>query len=325
MARPVTILAAGGTIAMTGAAGGPASPELTGEALVAAVPALAGISGLQVRTVAVVPSAHLSGADALDIARAAAEEAATGRGVVVTHGTDTLEEVAFLTDLVYAGDAPVVFTGAMRPASAPGADGPANLADAVTVAASDEAAACGVLVVFAGEIHAARGVRKADSTALAAFQSPHLGAVGRVDEGRVLVERSLERRGAFAPAHLDSVVEIIVASVGSDGRLPDAAVAAGCDGLIAVLLGAGHTPPKLLAGLERAAAAIPVVATVRPKRGAILRDTYAFEGSERDLRDGPIVPAGSLSSAHARIKLMVCLGAGLDRDAIRAAFASDDR
>ena len=323
-ARPVTILAAGGTIAMVGAQGGPASPELGGDALVAAVPELAAVAGLEVQTVAVVPSAHLSGSDALGIARAAADLAAAGRGVVVTHGTDTLEEVAVLCDLIYAGEAPIVFTGAMRPASATGADGPANLADAVAAAGSEAAAGLGVLVVFAGEVHAARNVRKADSTALAAFQSPHSGPLGRVDEGRAIVERRIERRSPIPVAQLDAWVEIVVAGLGVDGRGVDAIAEAGADGIVAVLLGAGHTPPAQLAALERAAGRVPVVATVRPKRGAILRDTYAFEGSERDLRESAIVPAGGLSSAAARVKLMACLGAGYDREGITAAFAPDD-
>ena len=323
MQREVTVLAAGGTIAMSGAVGGPASPELTGEAIVAAVPALERVRGLQVRTVAVLPSAQISGADALGIARAACAEASAGRGVVVTHGTDTLEEVVYLTDLIYAGEAPIVFTGAMRPASSPGADGPANLAEAVVVAASAEASGLGAIVSFAGEIHAARAVRKADSTALNAFHSPQLGPLGRIEENRVRIERRPARLDPIPAAHLDARVDILVTAVGVEGTLVDASVSTGAEGLVVMALGAGHVPPSVLHALARAAASVPVVATVRPNRGAILRDTYAFEGSERDLR-GIAVPAGSLSSAHARIKLMACLGAGYDRADIALAFAPDD-
>ena len=130
--REVTVLAAGGTIAMAGEGG--ATPALDAAGLVAAVPALAGVPGLRARTLGGWPGVHVSAADALEIARAAAAEAASGRGVVLTHGTDTLEETAVLCDLLHGAEAPIVVTGAIRPASATGADGPANLLDAVRAA-----------------------------------------------------------------------------------------------------------------------------------------------------------------------------------------------
>jgi L-asparaginase len=323
-ARPITVLAAGGTIAMAASAGARAAPSLDAAALVAAVPALAELDDLRAETVDTRPSVQLDAAGALALARAAQAEAESGRGVVVAHGTDTLEEVALLTDLLYAGDAPIVFTGAMRPASAPGADGPANLLDAVTVASAEDAAGLGVLVAFAGRVHAARAVRKADSTAPDAFASPRLGPVGRVQEGRARISRRLERFPPVPVSALDATVHVIPAGLGTDGTLVDAAIEAGADGLVAVLLGAGHTPPPFLAALKRAATRVPVVATVRPERGSILRSTYAFAGAETELRTTPIVCAGALSPAAARIKLMACLGAGYTRVAIAGAFAGDD-
>jgi L-asparaginase len=116
----------------------------------------------------------------------------------------------------------------------------------------------------------------------------------------------------------------VPASLGDDERLVDCAVRSGADGLVVVALGAGHLPPPFLDAVRKADARIPVVATVRPKRGAILRGTYAFAGSERDLREGSIIVAGGLSSAAARIKLLACLGAGYDRRRIAACFAPDD-
>jgi L-asparaginase len=323
-AREVTVLAAGGTIAMASGTGEAVVPSLDGAALVAAVPALAELSGLEVASVDTRPSVHLSGADALAIARAAVAAAERGRGVVVTHGTDTLEEVAFLCDLLYGGEAPVVFTGAMRPASAPGADGPANLLDAVWLAGSGGAAGLGVLVAFAGEVHAARGVRKADSTALRAFASPRLGPIGRVDEGRVTLWARLPRRPPLAVSAMDAAVDVVTAGLGSEERTVRAVLAGGAAGIVAVLLGAGHTAPAFLSALEAAAEEVPVVATVRPEHGAILHATYGFPGSERDLRAGALVCAGALSAAAARIKLMACLGAGLGREGIAEAFAPDD-
>jgi L-asparaginase len=319
----VTLLAAGGTIAMRGQAGGPATPELGADELIAAVPALAEHADLRARTVDTRPGAQLDGSGALAISRAAADEAAGGRGVVVTHGTDTLEETAFLCDLLYGGEAPVVFTGAIRPASNDGADGPANLLDAVAAAGSADAAGLGVLVAFGGELHAARTVRKTDSTGPAAFSSPGAGPLGYAGEGRARIERRVERRPALAVERLDSVVHVVSAGLGTDGALLDAALGAGADGLVVVALGAGHVAPPLLRALERAG--VPVVATVRPERGAIMHATYGFEGAEGDLRASGALCAAALSPAAARIKLMACLGAGLDHDAIAAAFAPDDR
>ena len=321
----MTLLAAGGTIAMRGEAGGPATPDLDADALVAAVPALAAHPGLQARTVDTRPGAQLDADGALAVARAAADEAGRGRGVVVTHGTDTLEETAFLCDLIYGGEEPVVFTGAIRPASNDGADGPANLLDAVAAAGSGAAAGLGVLVAFGGELHAARSARKTDSTGPAAFSSPGAGPLGYAGEGRVRIDRRVERRAPLALERLGGPVHVATAGLGTDGALLDAAIAAGARGLVVVALGAGHLPPPMLHALERAAALVPVVATVRPERGAIMHATYGFEGAEGDLRASGTACAAALSPAAARIKLMACLGAGLDRGAIAAAFEPDDR
>jgi L-asparaginase len=321
-AREVTVLAAGGTIAMAG--DGSAVPQLDGPALAAAVPALRGVPGLQARTLGDWPGVHVSAADALDVARAAAAEAATGRGVVVTHGTDTLEETALLCDLVHGADAPIVVTGAIRPASASGADGPANLLDAVRAAGDAATAGLGAIVAFAGELHGAREVRKVDSVSPRAFASPRTGPIGRVSEARVEVWTAPARRPPLPVAQLDARVEIVAAGLGTDGTLVDAARAAEVDGLVAVLLGAGHAPPAFLAACAGAAAEVPVVACVRPESGRILRTTYGFEGAERDVRDAGMILAPALSPAAARITLMACLGAGYSRVAIAAAFAPSD-
>ena len=148
--------------------------------------------------------------------------------------------------------------------------------------------------------------------------------MGRVAEGRVTVWGRPERRPPVVPSKLDGRVEVVTAGLGSDGALVQAALAAGADGLVAVLLGAGHAPTALFHALAGAAKAIPVVATCRPERGAILHETYGFEGSERDLRASAVIPAGALSPAAARMKLLACLGAGLDRAGIATAFAPDD-
>jgi L-asparaginase len=182
-----------------------------------------------------------------------------------------------------------------------------------------------VLVAFGGELHAARTVRKTDSTGPAAFSSPGAGPLGHAGEGRVWIDRRVPRRPPLDVERLDDEVHVITAGLGTGGALLDAAAAAGAAGVVVVALGAGHLPPPLLRAVERAAAQVPVVAVVRPERGAIMHATYGFEGAEGDLRASAAVCAAALSPAAARIKLMACLGAGLDRGGIAAAFAPDDR
>ena len=334
MEREVTVLAAGGTIAMVGGPVPPdgaragAVPALDADALVAAVPALAG-RALRARSVAALPGPQLTLGDALAVARAAADEARTGRGVVVTHGTDTLEETATLCALLHDAEAPVVLTGAIRPASAVGADGPANLQDAVTVAAAPAAAGLGTLVVFAGEVHAGRLARKVDSAGPATFGSPGAGALGRVVDARL---RLALRPAPAAPVPaavrgvraLDARVDVVATGLGDDGALLTAAVADGADGVVLVALGGGHVPPPVLARLREAAARVPVVAAVRPERGAFLDGTYGFVGAERDVRATGAIACGGRSPAAARMTLVAGLAAGLGDEDLRALFTPDD-
>src|SRR3954463_13188795 len=240
----VRVLAAGGTIAMSGAGG--ATLALDAADLVAAVPGLQDPGGIESETVVNLPSAHLSLADQLTICRAARDAAREGIGVVVTHGTDTLEETAMLCDVVHDADAPIVFTGAIRPASSPGADGPANLADAAAVAQSEAAAGMGVLVVFGGEIHHARCARKTDTTSLTAFSSPQTGPLGRVSEGHPTIWSRVPRNPHVDPPDLDRRVLIVPTTAGDDGTLARAARATEPDGVVIGTLGAGHLAPGLL-------------------------------------------------------------------------------
>jgi L-asparaginase len=314
--RAVTVLAAGGTISsVDGGAGRPgAASRLDAAALVGAIP---GLEHVEARSLLALNGSQLSLDNALTIARAACEEVEQGRGVVVTSGTDTIEELAVLSDAMCGDGPPVVFTGAIRPASAVGADGPANLADAVAVAAA-AADGLGTVVCFAGELHAARAVRKVDSVAPHAFGSPRGGPIGRVVESRVEVDARPVRPAAVRPQTVDLRVPVVPTWLGDDGALLQAAVALEPDGVVLVALGAGHLPPPTLAALREAGDRVPVVATVRPERGAFLRETYGFEGAERDVLDAGVLPVGHLSAAAARMLLLAGLGAELDRDGLVA-------
>lgn len=304
--------------------GASATPQLDAEGLIGTIPGLTDRAGIEARDVVNKPSPHLTLADMLEVCRQARDAARRGIGVVVAHGTDALEETAMLCDVIHDAEAPIVFTGAIRPATAAGADGPANLLDAVSVAASEEAAGMGVLVVFGGEIHHARCVRKTDTTSLVAFSSPQTGTLGRVTEGHPTIWSRLPRNPPLDPPQLDKRVLVIPTSAGDDGTLAHAALSTEPDGVVIGTLGAGHLAPDLLELWADAAQRIPVVAYCRPERGVVLTGTYGYAGSERDLRGTAIIPAGFLSPQAARMKLLACVASGLSIDEVRWAFRQDD-
>jgi L-asparaginase len=343
----VALFTLGGTIASTGAppsagaASGPGTgttegvaPRLTGADLLTSVPGLdqAGAE-LSVQDFCQVPSSALTAEDILDLA--AAIRARTGPGpdpadgVVVSQGTDTIEETSFLLDLVHDGDAPVVFTGAMRNPTLAGADGPANLLAAVTVAAAPQARGLGALVVLGDEIHAARFVRKAHTTSVAAFASPVAGPLGFVAEGRaVLLTRPARRPTLPALRALPAArpgravrTGLVTMVLGDDGALLEAA-AGRFDGLVVAGFGAGHVSGAVAGPLARLAERLPVVLASRTGSGTVLARTYGYPGSERDLRDRGLIGAGFLDPLKARVLLHLLLTAGAARPEIAAAFAT---
>ncbi|MGW7383375.1 asparaginase [Streptomyces sp. NPDC054794] len=320
----VAVFALGGTISVSGRARG---ERLTGAEITSAVPGLdvLGVT-LDVRDVRAVPSGSLTFAHVLDVVRDAARAVVEGAdGVVVTQGTDTLEETAFIADLAWAHDAPFVLTGAMRQPSMAGADGPANVLAAVRVAVSREARGLGALVAFNDEVHAARWVRKSHSTSTATFVSPNAGPVGHVVEGRMRVLAPPPRRGtlpdAFDTERLDAVrVALHTVTLDDDG-----AQLAGLDGthqgLVVAGFGVGHVPVSLVPVLGALAERIPVVLTSRTGGGAVLRHTYHQPGSETDLQERGLVNGGLLDPYKARVLLRLLLTAGADRDKVASAFA----
>jgi L-asparaginase len=317
--RAVRVVAAGGTIAMRGER---AVPALDAAELVEQLPQVAGFH-LEAESVLSLPSTHLSLSDALDLARRACAAADSGEGVVLTTGTDTMEEVAVLCGLMYGGDAPIVITGANRPGSAPGADGPANLLDAIILARAPAAERLGVVVAFGGEVHAAMTVRKIDSTGPVAFGSPTAGPVGRIVEGRVWLHATPLRPTALPVRRIDHRVTTVTTGLGDDGAMLRHAAEIS-DGVVMIALGAGHLAPAVLHELREAAERLPVVITCRPDRSSMLFSTYGFEGAERDLRASGAICAPFLSAAAARMALLSCLGADLDRAGIAVALAPFD-
>ncbi|HEX7744023.1 MAG TPA: asparaginase [Micromonosporaceae bacterium] len=324
MTADLAVFFLGGTIAMAGHRDGVVQ-RLTGSDVMSAVPQLADLDvTVQTHDFRAMPSACLSFEDILELV-AAADSAVTGgaTGVVVVQGTDTIEETAYLIDLVWPHDAPVVVTGAMRNPTLAGADGPANLLAALRVAGSDRFAGLGCLVALNDQVHAARYVRKAHSSNPASFTSPDSGPLGQLVEGEpVLLSRPpgrlvLPRLSSAAEAR----VALVTVALDDDGGLL-AGVADKYGGLVIAGFGVGHVPATLADPLAELAERIPVVLASRTGAGAVFAHTYGFAGSESDLRSRGLIGAGLLDPYKARILLRLLLANGADRTQIGAAFAA---
>jgi L-asparaginase len=314
----VALFTLGGTIAMAG------GHRLTGEDLTAAVPGLSDLGRpVEIQDIEAVPSANLTAAKVLDVVDAASKAVADGAtGIVVTQGTDTLEETAFLVDQVWPHPQPFVLTGAMRNPTLAGPDGPANLLAAARVACSPAARDLGALVVFKDEIHAARWVRKTHSTSTATFASPNAGPIGHVVEDRVRILTRPARldgvQGRAEPTALEATrVALYTVTLDDDGLLLRG-LADTHQGLVVAGFGVGHVPSALAPVLGELAARMPVVLTSRTGGGSVLRNTYKSVGSESDLLQRGLIDGGFLDPYKARVLLRLLLATDED---ITAAFA----
>ena len=315
----VTVLTLGGTIASSADPGEGATIKVTGTELLRRIPAARAVADVHVRAVRKVPSADLGLRDVFDLRAAVASAIRAGaQGVVVTQGTDTMEETSYALDLLTAFDEPVVFTGSMRNLSVPGSDAHANLLAAIRVAASPCARDAGVLVVMNDEIHAARHVRKRHTTATSTFGSPLTGPLGYVSERRVRVlVRPVGR--LHVPVSADAVerrVAQVVTYFDDDGQLMRAVPGLGYRGLVLAAYGGGHVPRWIAPVLAEVCEQIPVVLASRTNAGEVLRETYAYPGGEMDLLSRGLIPSAGLDAAHAAVLLRLLLMAGVVRDAL---------
>lgn len=337
----------GGTIAMAHCGNGQGvSPALAADDLLVAVPEIAAVAAVRAQAIANEPSPHLTFAHVRDAFRFATEQVGAGAvGVVLTHGTDTLEETAFALDLLWDRPEPLIITGAMRNPDQPGADGPANLLAAITAAASPHARGLGVLVVTNDEIHAARYVAKADTSAVHAFCSPGWGPLGRIIEGRV----HIGFRPAVRPHVLPHFIPQALASAEPHARTTPAASTPYSARTTAMAQAAGNTPMNIpiielglgddgayLADLVPCVRAViinapggghmspaaatyctalveagkPVILATRTGQGSTLECTYGYAGGEIDLARRGMIFAGYLRARQARILAHLLLAAG---------------
>ncbi|ARP97130.1 asparaginase [Bordetella genomosp. 13] len=324
----IALLATGGTIAgaQTGEPSGAyRAGSLPVEALLSAVPGLQRLARLQPEQVASVGSQNIgldTWATLVERVQALCADPSID-GIVITHGTDTLEETAYLLSLVLPWSKPVVLVGAMRPATALGADGPANLYNAVALAAHPQAFGRGPLVLMNDEIHEAALVQKMAANGVDAFASPNGGRAGTVHAGTPRFVRpagaALPARFALPPRGDDGsrdwpVVDIVHAHAGMDGAVVDF-MAARARGIVLAGVGDGNASDAVLDALERAALrGVAVVRSTRTGSGWVGRNVEVDDDARH------FIAAGPLSPQKARVLLMLALAAGVTQAEAQALF-----
>ena len=307
----IALITTGGTIAARPLPSGEVVVADSGEELLASVPELAEVARVRLVELFRIDSSLMTPQDMLEIARRvrALDRDENLAGFVVAHGTDTMEESAYLVDLLYAGERPVVFTGAQRNADDPAPDGPGNLLDAARIAASPEARGLGAVVAMAGRIDAARDATKVHTTSLEAFSSLDRGKLGEVADGAVRIFRSRPRPlNLSATDAVEPRVALVKLAAGMDGALLRAAREGGTAGIVLEALGLGNANPGVVREVELCTeAGLPVLVVSRVPSGSVA-PVYG-DGGGSDLARAGALFGGSLIGQKARILLMVALAA----------------
>ncbi|MFC7044816.1 asparaginase [Halobacteriaceae archaeon GCM10025711] len=304
----VAVLSTGGTIASTDADDG-ARPTKTGSELLEAMPELGEYAEISVEEITQVPSFDIEASTLETLGeRVAALDDEAVDAVVVTHGTDTMEETAYYLDAALHPETPVFLTGAQRRTDETSADGPANLLATFRAArAFHDADASGVFVVFNEEVHAARTVSKTHTSNLAAFTSPGVGPVATVDHAGVQLHRTPTSETVHVPTTaLDATVHVVKSGLGVSGTLLDAALERGADGVVVEGTGLGNASKGISRAVADAATEVPVVVTSRCPAGRTAPVYGGVGGGER-LREHGAVFAGDLPAQKARLKLQLAL------------------
>ncbi len=316
----------GGTISMSiDAVLGGAVPTLTGQQILAHVPTIPQITTPETIDFARLPGPHMTPQkmwELSELLNSQLDREDIG-GAVITHGTDTLEETAYLLDLRLQSPKPVVLVGALRNSSELSWDGPANLEAATRVVLDPAAHGQGVFVVLNDTVHAASEVTKTDTQSLDAFQSPVFGPLAIVEKDRVFWRRRPLSRRSLTNGPMEPRVDLFTMYAGFDPRLLHFALDSDAKGLVIEGTGRGNVPPPALSTIDRAiAAGVPVVIATRVWHGRVL-DTYSYEGAGRDLRRRGAIFAGTVNGPKVRIHLMAALGKTASMDQIRSWIEQD--
>ena len=286
------------------------------------IPGVEDYAEIEAYTFSSMPSPHMTLETMLKLSKFTTElvERDDIDGVVITHGTDTLEETAYLLDLTVKTKKPVVVTGAMRSGSELGYDGPFNLATSICTAISDEAVGRGVLVCFNGELNSASEVTKANSMALNAFRTPNFGPIGIVDNDNVIFYRDANHLEKYDVSKIEKQVALIKCVVDMDSSYIDYLIEKGYGGIVIEALGRGNVPPKMVEGIKKAIELeIPVVVVSRCFEGRVF-ESYGYEGGGKQLKNLGVIFGDTLPGQKARIKLILAINSGMNIHEVARVF-----
>lgn len=320
--KKIIIIFTGGTISMKKDENDGAVPSMRGEDILELTPGVDKIADIHLLDFSMISGPQMTPEKMFELSKVIDKKVKDEGydGVVVTHGTDSLEETAYLVDLTYDNSKPVVFVGAMKTSSEPGWDGACNLMDAVKVASSKEAENRGVMVVMNKEIHVASQVTKTNTHSLDTFKSVDFGPIGCVDNGKVYFYYNYTKRQYITTQEIDAKVDLIKSCCGMDDKLLRFCVDSGSHGIVIEGMGRGNIPPQMVPGVEYAISKnIPVILVSRCISGKVT-DDYGDAGSGGELREKGVIFGDNLPGQKARIKLIVALGYTKDLKDIRKIF-----
>ncbi len=293
-----------------------AVPSLTGEEIMSMVTGIEEFAEVESYSFSSKPSPHMTIQNMLELSKfiKVLVDRQDIEGVVLTHGTDTLEETAYFLDLTINTEKVIVVTGAMRSSSELGYDGPFNLATSICTAISEDAKGRGVLVCFNGELNSAAEVTKANSMALNAFRTPNFGPIGIVDNNKVLFYRNTKKYKAYNVDSIEGNVALIKCVAGMDSDYIDYFIDKGYKGIVIEAMGRGNVPPTLVDGIKRALNRnIPVVVVSRCFEGRVY-ESYGYEGGGKMLKDLGVLFEECMPGQKARIKLLVAISSKKEID-----------
>ena len=318
--KKVIIVTTGGTIAMTKTHEG-VVPFSEGNSLITQIPGLERVAEIDHVEFSNVPSPYMTPEMMWRLSRKVQSivDDPEVDGVVITHGTDTLEETSYLLDLTVKTEKPIVLTAAMRNINELGTDGPRNVLSSVRVASSESAVGMGAMVCLNDEVHAAREVTKTYTSNVATFESPGYGPLGIVDEDAVIFFRKPLLRMNIETDRIESKVALVKTFTGDDGNILRKIVDMGYKGIVLEGFGRGNVPPEVADAVSDVIDRVVVVLTSRCFKGRVL-DVYGYKGGGADLARRGVILGQEVSAQKARIKLMIVLGKTSDRDEIRGYF-----